>query len=224
MRASESRRTTKLYQYFIRLTFLFSSTVRSDAASLVRLGTDPSLVAGYASLENADRLLPHAAAIASRVSILESHAPGLLLAVSGHIDVVEPHLDVILSRLDVIEPHLPFVLSHLPVLAPHCGPLLKHMDALLLFADDGGKYLEPLMPYVPQFAPLLDDLACHLVLLRPHMRKVLPHFEVMAPSAHKFSRQLKVSENADILLYYFGWVLRLPWLGRRILNVWGMPR
>ena len=59
------------------------------------------------------------------------------------------HLDQILERFDEIEPHLPFVLDHLPSLAPHCGPLIKHIDALLLYADDGGKYLEPLLPCTP---------------------------------------------------------------------------
>jgi len=197
--------------------------VRSDAMSLARITSRPDLLAGYARLPDAPLLLPHAAAIAARISLLEAHAPGLLLAVEGHLDVVEPHLDKILSNLDKIEPHLPFVLDNLPVLAPHCGILLKHMDALLLFADSDA-YLPSLLPYVPTFAPLLDDLACHLVLLRPHMRVVLPHLEAIAPSAHRFASAPAVSENADVLLYYFSWVLRLPAVGRRVLGAPGMPR
>ena len=174
-------------------------------------------------MPDAPLLLPHAAAIAARINLLESHAPGLLLSVHGHLDVVEPHLDYILLNLDKIEPHLPFVLDNLPVLAPHVGNLIKHMDALLLFADSNGKYLPPLLPYVPQFAPILDDLACHLLLLRPHMKVILPHFKNIAKSAHRFKDQLIVSQNADILMYYFSWVLKLPYVGSRILGVWGMP-
>jgi len=138
---------------------------------------------------------------------------------------VEPHLDDILERLDEIEPHLPFVLRHLDVLAPHCGPLLRHIDALLLYADDGGKYLDPLLPYVPRFAPLLDTLGPHLAVLRPHMGKLLPHMAVVAPSAYRFANFLDVSANADVLLYYFGWVLRLPWgIGQLMLKLPFMPR
>jgi len=198
--------------------------VREDTFSLLRLGSNASLVAGYASLRNAERLAPHAAAIAARAAKLERYAPGILVAVDGHLAEVEPHLDEILERLDEIEPHLPFVLRHLDLLAPHCGALLKHIDALLLYADDGGKYLDPLLPYVPRFVPLLDSLGPHLALLRPHMSKVLPHMPVIAPTAHRFARQLDVSANADILIFYFGWVLRVPWLGRSVLRLPFMPR
>ena len=126
-------------------------------------------------------------------------------------------------QLDQIEPHLPFVLAHLDVLAPHCGVLLRHIDALLLYADDGGKYLEPLLPYVARFAPQLDRLGPHLALLRPHMRKLLPHMPVVAPTAFRFANYLACSANADILLFYFGWVLRLP-LGGWVLRLPFMPR
>lgn len=200
------------------------AVLRADALSLLRLGIQPDLVKGFAQLRGASRLAPHAAAVMARATTLERYAPGILLAVDGHLDAVEPHLDAILARLDVIEPHLPFVLRHLDVLAPHCGVLLKHIDALLLYADDGGKYLEPLLPHVPRFAPLLDSLGPHLALLRPHMRHLLPHMHVVAPSAHRFARQLAVSANADILLWYFGWVLRIPWLGPFALRLPFMPR
>jgi len=198
--------------------------VRADTISLLRLGSQPGLLAGYANLRDATRLAPHAAAIAARAYKLERFAPGILLAVDGHLDAVEPHLDDILDRLDQIEPHLPFILRNLDVLAPHCGPLVKHIDALLLYADDGGKYLEPLLPYVPRFAPLLDNLGAHLALLRPHMRRLLPVLPVIAPHAHRFARQLSVSANADVLLFYFSWVLRIPRLGGIVLRLPFMPR
>ena len=81
-----------------------------------------------------------------------------------------------------------------------------------------------MQPYVPQFAPLLNTLGSHLALLRPHMRRLLPHMAVIAPSAYRFSKQLQVSANADILLFYFGWVLRIPWLGSFVLRLPFLPR
>jgi hypothetical protein len=198
--------------------------IRQDTISLLRLGSNAALVAGYAQLPGMDRLAPHAPAIAARAAKLERYAPGILIAVEGHLDAIEPHLDEILQRLDAIEPHLPFVLRNLDTLAPHAGSLLKHIDALLLYCDDGGKYLEPLLPYVSRFAPLLDKLGPHLALLRPHMKHLLPHMHVVAPSAYRFARQLSVSANADVLLFYFGWVLRIPLLGRVVLRLPFMPR
>ena len=49
------------------------------------------------------------------------------------------------------------------------------------------------------------------------MKHLLPHMPVVAPSAHRFGRQLSVSANADVLLFYFGWLLRIPLLGSRSL-------
>ena len=198
--------------------------LQEDTIALLRLGTNTQLVAGYASIKDAPRLMTHATAIAARANKLERYAPGILVALDGHLDAIEPHLDDILERLDEIEPHLPFILKHLPTLAPHCGSLIKHIDALLLYADDGGKYLEPLLPYVERFAPLLDALGPHLALLRPHMRKVLPHMPVIAPHAFRFRKSLSVSANADVLVWYFGWVLRIPRIGGWVLSWPFMPR
>lgn len=148
--------------------------IRQDTVSLLRLGSNASLIAGYAQLRDAPRLVPHAAAIAARMSLLERYAPGILLAVDGHLDAVEPHIDEILEKLDKIEPHLPFVLKHLDVLAPHCGALLKHIDALLLYADDGGKYLEPLLvrSQVPRGLPSpCRRLSCARLTRSPEVQR-----------------------------------------------------
>ena len=55
------------------------------------------------------------------------------------------------------------------------------------------------------------------------MRKLLPHMPVVAPTAFRFANYLACSANADILLFYFGWVLRLP-LGGWVLRLPFMPR
>ena len=73
--------------------------VRQDTVSLLRLGSSPELVRGYAQLQGAPRLAPHAAAIAARATKLERYAPGILLAVDGHLDYIEPHLDQILEKV-----------------------------------------------------------------------------------------------------------------------------
>ena len=75
--------------------------IRQDSLSLLSMGTKPSLVSGYFFLNSSEQLIPHAAAIAARAEILEEHAPGILVAVDGYLDIVEPHLDKILERLDV---------------------------------------------------------------------------------------------------------------------------
>ena len=197
--------------------------LRADTESLLRLGSNLTLAGGYLQLRSSSRLAPHAAAIMARAEKLERHAPGILLAVDGHLDLIEPHLDYILDRFDDIEPHLPFVLEHLDVLAPHCGVLLRHLDALLLYADEDETYLPALLPYVAPFAPRLDLLRDHLWLIRPHLRVLLPHLPVLAPVAPRFAPFPAVSANADILLFYLGWTLRVPLL-RRLLYLPLLPR
>lgn len=71
--------------------------LRQDTGSLLRLGTNTSIVAGYAQLRQSPRLLPHAPAIVARAARLEQYAPGILLAVDGYLELIEPHLDTILE-------------------------------------------------------------------------------------------------------------------------------
>ena len=146
----------------------------------------------------------------------------------SYLELIEPHLDEILERFDDIEPHIPFVLDHLDALAPHVGVILKHLDALLLYAqpatnDEHDTYMAALLPYLPFFAPKLDALGPHLALLRPHLRQVLPVLDRLAPHADRFAPYVAVSANADVLVFYFGWMLRLP-LIPRLLAVKGVPR
>ena len=54
----------------------------------------------------------------------------------------------------------------------------------------------------------LDTLGPHLALLRPHMPLLLPHMPVIARNVDAFIPFVSVSANADILLHYFGWLLR----------------
>ena len=80
-----------------------------------------------------------------------------------------------------------------------------------------------LLSYLPYFAPRLDALGPHLPLLRPHLPQLLPVLPAIAPHAARFAPYVVVSANADVLLWYFGWVLRVPGL-RRVPAIPGFPR
>ncbi|EOD09849.1 hypothetical protein EMIHUDRAFT_216481 [Emiliania huxleyi CCMP1516] len=187
--------------------------LRQDAASLLRLGSNVTLARGYLQLSSSSRLVPHAAAIVARAAKLERI-----------LELVEPHLDEVLQRFDQIEPHLPFVLDHVDVLAPHVGVILKHFDALLLYVDQPKDDLASLVQYLPIFAPLFDTLGPNIALAQPHIKALAPHLSTIAPHAARFAPYCAVSANADVLLWYFGWVLRLPLLRHLLLSLPAMPR
>jgi len=203
-------------------------------------------------LRESPLLFFHAVAIYAKAARLERYAPGILDALEqpvskkygvivgsdgkarplSYLQLIEPHLDEILERFDDIAPHVPFCLGHLDVLVPHLGILLKHLDALLLYADEGRtddsqelsySQTRQLMQYLPYFAPRLDALGPHLELIRPHIPRLMPVLPLIAPYADRFAPHVSISANADVLLWYFEWVLRIPFL-RRILLVPGFPR
>ena len=95
-------------------------------------------------------------------------------------------------------------------------------NQLLLYAKDEA-WLPELIEYVPYYAPRLDALGPHLGLLAPHMPLLLPHMPVIARNVDAFLPHVRVSANVDVLLFYFGWVLRVPLL-RRAIFLPGAPR
>jgi hypothetical protein len=102
---------------------------------------------------------------------------------------------------------------------------LEHLDDLLPFADPAAglqDFLPHVMPYVPVLASRLDDLGGHLELLRPHLPVLLPLLHVLYPYTKRFKPYLDVSRHADVLVFYFGWLLRIPGL-HYIFYVPGMP-
>mmetsp|Transcript_37759 Transcript_37759/g.79628 ORF Transcript_37759/g.79628 Transcript_37759/m.79628 type:complete len:668 (+) Transcript_37759:142-2145(+) len=172
-------------------------------------------------------LVPHVPAILARLDRLESHVAPILSRVLNnkqHLRSIEPYLDEILERFDDIEPHLPWILDHIDTLAPYTGLLLKHIDELLLYAevdeyeagDDNYAFAEQLLPYLEVYVSQLDLVGPHLPLLRPHLPLLLKHNRIKILSPHvgklfaKGYKDLSASANMDILLYYFGWALRVP--------------
>ncbi|KAL3822052.1 hypothetical protein ACHAXA_007845 [Cyclostephanos tholiformis] len=189
-------------------------------------------------------LVPHVPAILTRLDRLESHVSPILSRVLNnkqHLRSIEPYLSEILERLDDIEPHLPWILDHIDTLAPYTGLLLKHIDELLLYAkvdeyeesgSDGGNYAfaEQLLPYLEVYVSQLDLVGPHLPLLRPHLPLLLKHNRIKILSPHVgvlFSKgytDLSASANMDILLFYFGWALHIPFVPRIFFSLPGSPR
>ena len=220
--ATEERSARVLFNQILRTENPWE-LIRQDSGALLRMGANVSLVANAMKLSQSPTLMPHTAAIVARANKLERFAPGILVAVDGYLPLIEPHLDTILDRLDEIEPFMPFVLDNLDALAPYTGVILDHFDSLILYGDEDGKYLVLLLPFLPTFAPQFDALGPHLALLRPHLDTLLPHLPVIAPYAQSFKKYVRVSANADILLFYFGWILRIKGLRKLVLKLPFLP-
>lgn len=80
-----------------------------------------------------------------------------------------------------------------------------------------------MIEYTPVFAPKLDIVAPHLPLLRPHLPRLIPHMPQLVQLVDSYMPHVAVSANADVLIYYFGWLLRVP-LIPQLLCVRGVPR
>ncbi|KAL9180968.1 hypothetical protein ACHAXT_009773 [Thalassiosira profunda] len=188
-------------------------------------------------------LVPHVPAILARLDRLESHVAPILSHVLNnkrHLRSIEPYLGEILERFDDIEPHLPWILEHIDTLAPYTGLLLKHVDELLLYAEvddyeagenskDKYAFAEQLLPYLEVYVSQLDLVGPHLPLLRPHLPLLLKHNRIKILSPHvgrlfsKGYKDLSASANMDILLFYFGWALRIPFVPRIFFSFPGSP-
>jgi len=185
-------------------------------------------------------LVPHVPAILARLDRLETHVPPILERVLNnrrHLASIEPYLDDILERFDDIEPHLAWILDNIDTLAPYTGLLLKHIDELLLYADgtdldgdDEYALAQQLLPFLEYYVSRLDVIGPHLPLLRPHVPQLLKHNRIGNISPHidrLFSRgykDLSASANMDVLLFWFGWSLRIPGLPRLFFALPGSPR
>ncbi len=201
-----------------------------------KLATEPDQIKQLVSDPRTPTLVPHAPAILARLDKLEAHVRPIIEGVLNdrqHLASIEPYLDEILERFDDIEPHLPWILENIDALAPYTGLLLKHIDALLLYADadnmteeamDGRSkkskqysLADQLLPYLEYYVSKLDTIGPHLVLLRPHVPLLLKHNRIAKVSPHidklfakGYETRLTASANIDVLLFWLGWTLRIP--------------
>jgi hypothetical protein len=186
-------------------------------------------------------LVPHVPAILARLDKLESHVAPILERVLNnrrHLASIEPYLPEILERFDDIEPHLPWILENIDALAPYTGLLLKHIDELLIYAeadvDEGytNNYdlAQELLPYLEYYVSRLDVIGPHLILLRPHVPLLIQHNRISKISPYierlfqRGYRDLSASANMDVLLFWFGWSLRIPGLPRLFFALPASPR
>ncbi|CAE8621655.1 unnamed protein product, partial [Polarella glacialis] len=84
-------------------------------------------------------------------------------------------------------------------------------------------YLPMLVPYVDFLVPRLELLAPLLPLVHPHIPYVLPYMDELLPFIPRFIAFPEASKNADVLIGYLGWTLKIPLLPR-ILYLPAVPR
>ena len=61
----------------------------------------------------------------------------------------------------------------------------------------------------PVTTAFLWQIAPHLLPLRPHLPLVIPYLPVLAKHTDRFAPYVAASANADVLVFYFGWVLKV---------------
>ena len=119
-------------------------------------------------------------------------------------DQLLPYLEVYVSQLDLVGPHLPLLRPHLPlllkhnrikILSPHVGVLFAKGYTDLSGEDIGvcTRY-HLLYPFRSLFPPNPPVTFCHSLLAT-------------------------ASANMDILLFYFGWALRIPFVPRLFFSL-----
>jgi len=184
-------------------------------------------------------LRPHVPAI---VRILDPYfeiVEPYLDRIMERMDRIEPHLPYILLHLDVLAKHCGPLLDHFDTLIPYAenkytlgrregvaqcftAPEEQIEQCVMANWDDGQEdyelsegsktYLPKLLPYVDVLVPQLDELAPHLPLVHPHLPHILPYMDNLLPIIPRFVKYPDASRNADVLIGYLGWILRLPFL------------
>eukprot|EP00930_Biecheleria_cincta_P042805 TRINITY_DN29455_c0_g1_i1.p1 TRINITY_DN29455_c0_g1~~TRINITY_DN29455_c0_g1_i1.p1 ORF type:complete len:1062 (+),score=166.24 TRINITY_DN29455_c0_g1_i1:133-3318(+) len=183
-----------------------------------------------------DTVEPYLDRIMERMDRIEPHLPYILL----HLDVLAPHCGPLLDHFDTLMPYADNKesIGVTRCLAEVAGvEVLGRQQVESCFMDwdkdlsqtevekeeQSKSYLPLLLPYVDFLVPQLDVLAPHLQLVHPHIPYVLPYMDDLLPFVSRFVGFPRAARNADKLIGYFGWLLRVP-LVRRILHLPLVPR
>lgn len=183
---------------------------------------------------------PHLDRIMERMDEIEPHLPYILI----HLDVLAPHCGPLLDHFDELMPYAsskaeigsdfdswkvcyqePAVSSEgfTECVIENWDEFLERPDHEIERETSSENYLPRLLPYVDFLVPNLDILAPHLRLVHPHLPHILPYIDDLLPYIPLFAKHPKASRNADVLVGYLGWTLRVPLLPR-VLHVPLVPR
>jgi hypothetical protein len=217
---------------------------------LVKDPETPTLVPHVpAILARLDRLETHVAPILERILNNQCHLASIepyLPQILERFDDIEPHLPWILDHIDVLAPYTGLLLKHIDELLPYAQwddtyetlatTTNNHRDNKnhpTSTNNNNYQYAlaEQLLPYLEFYVSRLDTVGPHLPLLRPHVPKLLKHNRIakMAPHIDRlfalgYRDDLGASANMDVLLFWFGWALRVPGLPRLFFAIPGSPR
>jgi hypothetical protein len=192
------------------------SILRPHVPAIVRI-LDPyfDVVEPYLDriMERMDRIEPHLPYILCHLDVLAKHCGPLL----DHFDTLIPYADnkYTMGRYrDSIEQcFVPANLPKVPANVEKC--VRENWDENQVDADrqaGSQTYLPKLLPYVDFLVPRLDELAPHLSLVHPHLPHILPYMDDLLPIIPRFVNYPEASRNADVLIGYLGWTLRVPLL------------
>lgn len=201
-----------------------------------------------------DKLEDHVDPILERVLNNRQHLYSVepyLDEILERFDDIEPHLPWILDNIDVLAPNTGLLLKHIDALLLFAESNEKmteddsdsdtdtdneygiKSDTIKSKGDDDEdaySLANQLLPYLEYYVSNLDIIGPHLVLLRPHVPLLLKHNRIAKISPHidkLFARGYKdlgASANLDILLFWFGWSLQVPFLPALFFSLPFSPR
>jgi len=175
-----------------------------------------------------DVVEPHLDRIMERMDQIEPHLPYLLL----HLDVLAPHCGPLLDHFDELMPYASSkdeiarglegwtecymeqsgsdidVDTFAACVVESWDDVLPEAEIKMRYQETS--YLPRLLPYVDFLVEHIDDLAPHLHLVHRHLPHILPYMEDLLPYIPLFASYPKASANADVLVGYLGWMLRVP--------------
>ena len=212
-----------------------ASKLATEPGQIKQLVSDPRMPTlvphAPAILARLDKLEVHVRPIIEGVLNNRQHLASIepyLDEILERFDDIEPHLTWILENIDALAPYTGLLLKHIDA-------LLLYADADNMIEEEGDnknenksrsnnknknkKYslADQLLPYLEYYVSKLDTIGPHLVLLRPHVPLLLKHNNIAKVSPHidklfarGYETRLTASANIDVLLFWFGWTLRIP--------------